>query len=373
MKEIQSTQRAWLLGLGIGLAAAAGAHAESPIKTSFSGFGTLVGTITDSNDRQFIAGASQSKGADSDFDLGVDSRLGLQGRVDFDPAVSITGQVIAQRAGDKDFDPKVELLYGQYSGLSGLDLRLGRVVLPAFMVSDSRFVSYSLAGVRAPVLVYSMLPSSTADGLQAVYRRRIGPANWTITATTGNTELEAYSSDRIKNIAVSAEFGDWMVRYGYVQSDQMLSNPQLGDIPFEDKFHNVGVNYDNGQFFASAEYVVRKNDPGYFDASAWYVSAGARFGKWTPYATFSEQKIKDNNDPVQLTVAPGMTIPVVVMSPKNDTKGFALGVRYDVANNVALKAEYGRYDGASNMMFVLPETYEREKVNTLSVGLDFVF
>src|SRR5690606_35664964 len=125
----------------------------------------------------------------------------------FNETLSLTGQIITQRSGDR-FDAKAEWMYGQYSGLSGLDLRLGRVVLPAFMVSDSRFVSYAMAGVRAPVLVYSMLPSSAADGVQAVYRRRMGPANWTITATTGNADLEAYSSDHIKNISVSAEFGD---------------------------------------------------------------------------------------------------------------------------------------------------------------------
>ncbi|MBP9062891.1 MAG: hypothetical protein KBF81_03850, partial [Aquabacterium sp.] len=107
-----------LLGLGL---VGGSVFADSAVKTSFSGFGTLVGTVTDNNDVQVISTPYQLKGADKTLDFGPDSRLGLQGRIEFGNDMSVTGQLIAQRRVSKDFDPEVEWLFGQWSGISGLD------------------------------------------------------------------------------------------------------------------------------------------------------------------------------------------------------------------------------------------------------------
>jgi len=356
-----------LLGLGV---IGSSVFADSAVKTSFSGFGTLVGTVTDNNDVQVISTPYQLKGADKTLDFGPDSRLGLQGRIEFGNDMSVTGQLIAQRRVSKDFDPEVEWLFGQWSGVSGLDLRMGRVVLPAFMISDSRFVSYSSHGVRVPTLVYAMFPGSSVDGVQALYRQRIGPANWSFIATFGNASVDTTESNDVANIGVTAELGDWAFRYGYEQSKATLNISQLGAVvSFDEKFHNLGVQYDNGTVFGGAEYVLRKTEPKYLDSAGWYVTGGARFGKWTPYATVSRTTVANGNLPA--FIVPVINYPYVLLTPANNAKGVAAGVRYDVATNIALKAEYGRYKGASPFIFT-PSGVDA-KVNTISFGLDFVF
>lgn len=370
--SLQPAARLALLGLGL---IGTSVLADTGVKTSFSGFGTLVGSFTDNNDVQVIATPFQEKGADKDLDFGGDSRLGLQGRLEFENAMSITGQLIAQRRVSKDLDPEVEWLFGQWSGISGLDLRMGRVVLPAFMISDSRFVSYSLPSVRVPTLVYAMFPGSSVDGLQALYRRKIGPANWSFVATYGNASTDSSETKDVTNLGVTAELGDWTFRYGYVQSKATINVDLIPSMPlavdFKDKFHDVGVQYDNGTAFASAEYVVRKTDPKVLDSAGWYVTGGARFGKWTPYATISRTTVADGNEAVASLPTPLGPFPLVLLPSANEAKGLAAGVRYDVATNMALKAEYGHYKGASP--FIFKPAGVDTKVNMVSFGLDFVF
>ncbi|RYI04036.1 MAG: porin, partial [Acetobacteraceae bacterium] len=352
------------------------AFADADVKTSFSGFGTLVGSFTDNDDVQVISTPFQTKGVDKDLDFGGDSRLGLQGRVEFGNAMSVTGQLIAQRRVSKDLDPEVEWLFGQWSGISGLDLRMGRVVLPAFMISDSRFVSYSLPSVRVPTLVYAMFPGSSVDGLQALYRRKIGPANWSFVGTYGSASTDTSETKDVTNLGVTAELGDWTFRYGYVQSKATITLDlapgvlPLLPVDFKDKFHDLGVQYDNGTVFASAEYVVRKTEPKVLDSAGWYITGGARFGKWTPYATISRTTAADDN------VSAAAFGPVILLKSVNEAKGLAAGVRYDVATNIALKAEVGHYKGASPFIFSVSDRTLRDveaKVNMVSFGLDFVF
>jgi hypothetical protein len=381
MRKFSFKPAARLALLGLGMIGTS-AFADTDVKTSFSGFGTLVGSFTDNDDVQVIATPFQTKGADKDLDFGGDSRLGLQGRVEFGNAMSVTGQLIAQRRVSKDLDPEVEWLFGQWSGISGLDLRMGRVVLPAFMISDSRFVSYSLPGVRVPTLVYAMFPGSSVDGLQALYRRKIGPANWSFVGTYGSASTDSSETKDVTNLGVTAELGDWTFRYGYVQSKATISlnlpgAPAPLPVDFKDKFHGLGMQYDNGTAFASAEYVVRKTEPKILDSAGWYVTGGARFGKWTPYATISRTTAADDNDAAfSIPVAPGVNFPYVLLKSVNEAKGLAAGVRYDVATNIALKAEVGHYKGASPFVFSVADSTKRDdeaKVTMVSFGLDFVF
>lgn len=371
MRKLQINQKAGWLAISLSTLASV-THADDAVKTTFSGFGTIVGTASSNKDFEFKNTVFQTKGiTESDgLDFGLDSRIGLQGRVEFDPTMSVTGQVIAQRNTDKDLDPQIEWLYGQWSGLPGLDIRLGRVVLPAFMISDSRFVTYAMPGVRAPVLVYSMFPFSFIDGAQATYRKRLADVNWTLSGSAGKDD--SGGAKHVKNLTLTAEFGDWTGRYGFVGSQPSLDLGALGTISWKDTFHNLGLQYDNGDYFGAAEYVVRKTDANYFDSTGWYVTAGGRFGKWTPWATVSRQSFKSGAAGVPIPGAPSFVPPVVLASPAKNTKGIAVGIRYDVATNVALKAEYGRYDGASGIL-VVPQTTVKQKFDLVSIGLDFIF
>lgn len=357
---------------GISLMFASSARAEDDVKFKGGGFGTLGATRTNLDGTQFRTSLNHYSGADKDVDLGVDSRLGLQGSVIYKSDFVLTAQLLGMRREDEDFAMDVEWLYAQYKGVPGLDLKAGRMALPAFLVSDSRFVGYSTPWLRVPPLVYSMLPLSTVDGLQAGYSHAIGPAVVSAQVTHGRgkvdlsvvqggltSEIHA-GQENVNSVNFMMEWGDWTARIGQVTSDvgftiDIPAIPLTG-LPgpqFKDKFTGLGLQYDNGKVVVITEYVQRKTTPKLYDSTAWYAAGGYRFGDVMPYVLISKY-----------TPETGRA-----------SKGQAVGVRYDFAKNVALKAEFARYDTNGTLIFTDVETpaIVDKKVNVVSVALDFVF
>lgn len=401
MKQFKRTKfAALMMGVGLTLMGQSGWAADGPTY-KFSGFGTLAGTVTNDSDLQFRSSMNQSKGANSTLDLGVDSKLGLQGVVDFGSGMTVTGQVLAQRRrvddtadSNRDFDLGVEWLMAQYSPTSNLDLRLGRVVLPAFMISDSRNVTYTQPWLRAPLEVYGQMPLTTLDGVQAVWRIPVGAAVFSIQPSFGKSAPNVSVSGltikpdyaRVASLNASFEYGDWLARVGQVRGNNVNTALELapGMLPtlvfdMKDTFTNFGVQFDNGSAIVMAEYATRRmNDlptaPAGFGPAElagwgmsgyagqplaktdhWYVAGGWRFGKWLPMLAYGRTTDKS-----------------AAATPANT--GVDLSLRYDLMTNVALKAQFSRYQSQDGVAFVAPTTAANDKkVNILSAGLDFVF
>lgn len=370
----QSTLAAALCAAGVTLLSGHSARADDDVKFKGGGYGTLGAVRTNLDDTQFRSSLNQYSGADKHVDLGVDSRLGLQGTVSYKSDFALTIQLLGMRREDEDFAMDVEWLYAQYTGVPGLDLKLGRVALPAFLVSDSRFVGYSTPWLRVPPLVYSMLPISTVDGGQAGYSHSIGPAVGSVQVTHGRsgsgifvtsavptpgptlylpTTIES-KNKRVTSVNGTLEWGDWTARLGQVNSDVQFTIPGApADTIFKDKFTGLGLQYDNGKAVVIMEYVQRKTKPKTFDSDAWYVGGGYRFGEVMPYVLVSRYRPETGNK----------------------SKGVAGGLRYDFAKNIALKGEFARYDTNGTLIFtdaVTPAIVDK-KVNVVSVALDFVF
>lgn len=365
---------------GMALMAGQSARADDDVKFKGGGFGTLGAARTNAEGFQFRNEPTQWSGADRDVDLGVDSRLGLQGTVTYKSDFSLTAQLLGMRRQDEDFKLEFEWLYAQYTGVPGLDVKAGRVALPAFLVSDSRRVGYAVPWLRVPPLVYSMLSLATVDGGQIGYSHSIGPAVASVQFTRGKGKsdlkllsppipflgyLPSYNyvkQDKVNSLNATLEWGDWTARIGQVKSDVSgaaeVVSPLLGVLPgavpnFKDTFTGAGLQYDNGKALLITEYVKRKTKPLTADSSAWYVGGGYRFGEVMPYALVSKYTPKDGVEA---------------------TKGTAIGVRYDFYKNVALKAEFARYDlrGLNFLELTAPAGPDR-KLNVVSVALDFVF
>jgi hypothetical protein len=95
---------------GIGLCSALAAQADDGVSWKFSGFGTIGAVVTDTDQAEFRSSMRQPRGATkSSPDLGVDSRLGLQGNVKFNDTFSAVGQVLTSRRDGTDA-PEIEWL-----------------------------------------------------------------------------------------------------------------------------------------------------------------------------------------------------------------------------------------------------------------------
>ncbi|MEF7614808.1 porin [Aquincola sp. MAHUQ-54] len=330
---------------------------------TLSGFGTLGAVVTDNDEAQFRTESRQPRGADDSVDFGVDSKLGVQANVKFNETFSAVGQILtSRRMSDR---PVVEWLYGQAQLPAGFSVKLGRMVLPTFMISDSRAVGYASHWLRAPQEVYGSYPPSYFDGGQLQYRNAFGPVNATLQLSIGRTETDIHvggvkaplEMSKLRSLNLLLESGNWLVRLGHtVAPDAELKG--LGIPPTDDQFSGLGLQYDNGTALVMAEYAVRRQGGGKpFESDGWYLSGGWRFGAWMPYATVSRFTPKG-----------------VMYGTRQKDSTDAVGVRWDAMKNVAIKAQVQRVDSAAAFVKATPGFLaKRPEVNVYGIAVDFVF
>lgn len=362
--------------------AVASSHALAAPDVRVSGFGTLGYVTTDTDDAEFRSSLRQEKGAtESDGDWGVDSRLGLQANATFNDTLSaVTQGYISRRDGDSSLD--LEWLFLQADVIDGTSLRAGRMLVPTFLLSDFRHVGYAQHWLRSPVEVYGNFLNTSFDGLQSVSRFSLGDYNATVQLSggeaTGNkkyfsTPLGVVETDEDSDSIYSANFslqrGDWTGRVGYthMREVEILSG---GHPVFSgnDDFFSAGVQYDNGSLLAMAEHIWRRWDAsgaedGALDSEAFYLTTGYRFGSVMPYVTYSEFSPQGDG-----YLASHMGT--------NDTrKTTAIGARWDVARNLAIKAQVEEVSGGIGDQFLANLEHQQREPNTqvYSIALDFIF
>jgi hypothetical protein len=407
----------WLAGLLAALHG--GAEAQSMPSFSFGGYGTAGVVHSDNDQGDYVVDAFKptGPGRTRNWSPEVDSRLGLQATATFNPSLSAVVQVLFQQRYDDSWRPVVEWANLKYQATPDFSVRAGRVVLPIYMVTDSRRVGYANPWVRPPVEVYSMVPVTSTDGIDASYRMSVGSGTNTVQFTAGTSDSKFPNSlglgagiAQVRHILAlvdTFEVGFLTARLNYGQADLTIPEfaplfggfRQFGPIgaAIADRydldgrrvnFVGFGANYDPGPWFAIAEWAHFDTHSVVGEKTAWYVSGGPRIGKFTPYATYARLKGDSNtSDPgLPLAFLPPAAVPTAALL--NATLNAALGaiaaqstvsvgVRWDFMKNAALKLQYDRVklDSGSRGTFgnLLPSFPLGGTVQLFSAAVDFVF
>lgn len=354
---------------GIGLCGAVAAHADEGMSWKFSGFGTIGAVVTDTNEAEFRSSLRQPRGATkSSPDLGVDSRLGLQANVKINETFSAVGQLLTSRRDGTD-RPQVEWLFAQAAVTPWLDLRAGRMVLPTFLLSDTRSVGYAQHWLRAPQEAYSLYPPSSFDGVMAHMRTNYAGFNFNLQLSAGKAEADIWYANlpltakykEVYSVNLTVERGDWLARFGRAEGPDARLQLQANGMNVmppntDDAFTGLGLQYDNGKLLVISEYLTRRSTGTMIDSNNYYISSGYRFGTLMPYVTASR------------LVGRG-----IITNTSESTQ--AIGVRWDAMKNTALKAQFERTRLTSVTQFVnvTSPAPTDPKVNVLSVAVDFVF
>jgi hypothetical protein len=349
-------------------------QADSEFNTTISGFGTIGGTYTGDSAYTYYHNGSEFKATNSQFDLGLDSRVGVQADFTYGTDLSVIVQEEAKRRGSDNFSPGTEWAFLQYAPTSDVKLRLGRVALATFLMSDSRDVGYAQPWFNAPNDIYGSEPFETLDGGQAFWHVSMGPVGLQLQGaygTTNQTEQTGSitvvtSAKSAYNLAASLTYEDFVLRV----AETAVSFPltlQLGPTTAvsysnHDKFRSAGFQYDNGKAILLSEWGKRtENDAPLVNltvstSNAWYVAGGWRFQKFTPLLILGKW------DP-SLSLA----------TPAESSTTWSASLRYDIVRNLALKAQLARPQVSNISYFTTADFLSRERVNVISVGADFVF
>jgi hypothetical protein len=361
-----------VLALGLGLATTA--RAGDGVATTITGYGTLGGTFVSDGDYAYRHDSSEFVGATNRFDVGLESRIGVQAVFDFGSGFSVTAQEVARRRGSEDFSLGTEWLYAQYSPAAEWKLRVGRVVLPTFLLSDSREVGYAAPWFRAPNEIYASEPFNYLDGGQVLWRHSVDQAALSLQSSYGRTKQRvetnggvlSIDANYVFNASASIEYANVLVRVAETNISSPLTIPLSATYSLnfnaKDKYLSVGIQYDDGKAIALGEWAKRSesNAPGLpvplVASTQWYAAGGWRFGKLTPMLLYGKYKPDQS-----------------LLFPAGDYGTWSASLRYDVIRNVALKAEISRVQAGNGFYWVTPNLTSREHLNVYSFGADFVF
>jgi hypothetical protein len=360
--------------LGVMLSMTASVALADGITTAFSGYGTVGGAFISDGHYTYVHDATDFTGASNSIDVGLESRIGVQATVSFDSQWSITAQEEAKQRGNTNFDPGTEWLYAQYQPTPDWKFRLGRVVLPTFLVSDTIDVGYAAPWFRAPNEVYGAEPFDYLDGAQAIWQHSLGPFQLNLETSYGQGKALLFAGGVIVtgtgkdvfNAAVSLSWRNLLLRYSETDINAVLSVPLSStdalSLNVHDKFHSVGLQYDDGKALFMSEWASRgeNNLPGfgkpYIRGTVWYAAAGWRIDKFTPLLMYSGANYDDG-----------------LLGQAISVGTWAASLRYDVVRNLDLKLQISRPQAANGAYFLDRNPASNVHVNVYSLGADFVF
>lgn len=422
-------QRRWaILLLALMSSAAAASEESSPNMFSLSGFGTLGIAHSSATDADFVSNFNQPNGAGFThrWSPGVDSKLGLQLDAHFTQQWSAVVQVVAQHQYDNHYGPQIEWANLKYQWTPDLSVRAGRTVSDFFMVSDSGLVSYTYPWVRPPLEVYGLLPVNHKDGVDVAYRFRLAQASDSLRASYGGNTIKIpgggestgrqffYVTDTLEYEAATLRIGYASLKLDYyipdieglfegltsfgnelsaipglgaagAQATGLANRYSLAGIPF--RIITIGASFDPGDWLLMAEWTHSPVAQAFCEVTAWYVTAGYRIGRFTPYLTYAQVRphpivepgISVSGLPPALAQdATGLSdgLSEVLNAFAESQKNLSAGVRWDFVRNAALKLQVERLTTGSNSTGLLtnvqPGFQPGDGATVFSATIDFV-
>ena len=397
---------------------------------SFNGFGTLGAVYSDEDQADFVSSwllQPNGAGHTSEWHAGVDTKLGGQVNAQFNEQFSAVLQVVVERQEDNAWTPAIEWANIQYQLNDNFSLRLGRTVLAAFMVSDTRLVGYANPWIRGPQELYQIVPITNVDGLDAAYTLDFGDWRNTLQLTYGQTdqdliiegELRARDAFMFSN---TLEYDYATFRLTYITANIDLDTPEsnalfnaydelgealalipgqddaaaqasaisgsyaLSDAPIE--VYSAGLRLEPGNWLFMAEWARVTEANALSKADAWYTTLGYRFNSVTPYLTLAEVNA-DTPQESGVTTS-GMPAPLAAATDtlnagldqflsqaSHAQKSISLGIRWDFISNAALKLQYQHIEldekSAGRLANVQPGFQPGNRANIFSAVIDFVF
>lgn len=382
----------------LSLAIAASFSASTMAEIHINGFGNINAGITSSDDA-FL-------GYDDTTDFSNESLFAIQVSGDISDKFSATAQILAR--GNNDFSPDFEWAYLNYDINDNWSAQAGRFRLPLFSYSDSLDVAYSYHWVTAPSVVYNV-PFNNIDGFKIVNTTNFNNWDLNTSLSVGQYKGTTLGADNVgrNSVLLSTQLSnmEWTFRgvIGRTTATVDLTQSTLEDgqtlgagfnaieaAGFNDladnlridedsgEFYGVSFMYDNMDYFFGGEATsIRLNNTFANDDDAFYITAGARFNKWTPSVTYEhfessgDVKFADQIAAISASGLPTESVQGLSaiamgaqMAQLEDYDVITATLRYDLDSGIALKGDLSKVSHDNN---------DSLDATLLRIGVNFVF
>ncbi|MFZ6672947.1 hypothetical protein [Undibacterium sp. Xuan67W] len=394
-----------LLALPLAISSAYAADSTDGPTITISGFGTAALTRSNTDDAEFSR-PNQYAGVKSTAKTGPDSNFGIQATAKMNDWLSFTAQGLVRKNVTDEFGGELAWAFAKFKVSDNLSVRVGRVGLPVYMISDYRNVGYANNMLRPPVEMYSQVLIESVDGVDAVYQTSFGDSTLTAQLALGQTETNNTSAGRfytakfksLSGLNVQLENGPFTVRFGRVDTkvsveDSSIVNTVVGgltqfgftsaanSIRVKDtkaSFTSVGLGVDWQNFVVLSEYGKRKSEsltvP---ESTSWYTMFGYRVGKFMPY--FNHASVTQDS-PKSVAGLP-TTGPLAALTAGANSLAASgaiqtsnsVGVRWDFSKSAALKVQLDRFSPDNGGTFIRAVPTFKGPVTVVAAAVDFVF
>ncbi len=381
---------------------------------SFAGYGTIGYAWLNDDDAEYRTGEGES-GATNEGSFAVDTRLALQLDGTFNSFLSGSAQVIARQ--NEEGDPGAELEWGFLRLQPGerIVVRVGRMSLPTFSLSDFREVGYANVLLRPPEDVYSQVPLRRLNGVDVTVESLVMGTLVTFQVVGGVAREKIFNdlepdAKQILGLSTWIERGPFKARANFTTAQidvdsrsatidtlrqgidgTLAQAPELGAFlnpvraelsgDYKDlTFASFGVSADFDSYFVDLEFARRRINNWVVDVDSWSLVAGVNIGRYSPYAFVSSNRDAQPDRRVSLPDSPQLdpleaAINNLYAPRSQNTAG--VGLRYDLSEKIALKSQFeyiSREDiGISFRRLSDDGTDNGDDVVLASFVVDFVF
>jgi len=310
----------------------------------------------------------------------ADSLIALRADYGLNDSLSVVGQVLAHT--DDDRASGIQWLYADYRPTADINVKVGRQRIPFYNYSDIVDVGFAYPYARLPDAVYSQYFFAEFDG--ALTRWSFSTPNFSGsleayygvfegTVYIASTKIEA-DVEYVYGTLATANIDNFSFRASYHTGKVDAQNEDL--TPLIDTFNQFGFAenarsleikgrvqfyqfsgaYETVDYFARAEFTyMTPNDDMLIVPSldAFYVTAGYNYYPFTVHLTYSENDVTYRDPTNQIPRGVSLALDQLAFvydnifenRPIDQIKAIALGLRYDVNANVALKFEVAKLRG----------------------------
>lgn len=341
------------------LSAIGSAKADELQTLKWSGFATTGVSVTD-NETPYLR-----PGFDNNLNFVGDSVIGLQADYQLDKRVRGSVQMLARNVND-NFNVKAEWAYAAFQVDDSTLARLGRLRIPAFLVSKYYFVGNSYLWARPNPAVYDILLFTSYSGSDVIKTYEFKNSTLTVQPFVGQIDTDTvvfgadshFKSSRMFGLTLNYERSNFSFRGTGGRAAILATFPgsSFGDLEVKSdaEFQSFGASYQWGNWEFLSEYSgTQVENASLGDDDSVYVTVARHFGKYTPHLTVSTQ----DTDSIL----------------GGDSETVTAGLRYDYNSRLDFKCEFqhGRARRPAGGLFqTIPERYT---VNMLTLNMDLVF
>ena len=303
-----------------------------------------------------------------------DSKYGVNLRTQLNEDIEGAAQLLANGR-DGIFDMEVEWAYVSYTLNDNLRIRIGKLNLQTFLLSDYVEVGYLYPWVRPPEEVYGFNPMRNFPGVEIMHISKFGETTLTSQLFMGSAQVQISPATRFRaqngiGLNFQLDAPNYSLRLGgitptveIIQSASVnyTTNPATGAVSIdstqanfsggvldeEDRMYmlTAGYTFDINNFIGYGEYIDVKalgetsrifpNQRGY------YVTFGYQFNQLLPYVTFAATSGQSN---YAFLVNPSSPAYGFQPNPLVLQESVSLGLRYEVNDYSSIKFEVKNVD-----------------------------